>query len=57
MLARRDVFRVWPSNAGEVNRMAVIGTKIGRETYAAVFQDDALGKDTLTGLQVGGFVY
>jgi len=51
--ARRYVFPVWPSNSDEVNRMVAIGSKIGWETYAAVFQDDAFGKDALTGLQVG----
>jgi branched-chain amino acid transport system substrate-binding protein len=50
---RRYVFPVWPSNSDEVNRMVAIGSKIGWETYAAVFQDDAFGKDALTGLQVG----
>ena len=33
--------------------MVTIGTRIGWETYAAVFQDDAFGKDALVGLQVG----
>lgn len=51
--ARRYVFPVWPSNSDEVNRMVGIGSRIGWETYAAVFQDDAFGKDALTGLQVG----
>lgn len=50
---RRYVFPIWPSNSDEVNRMVAIGAKIGWETYAAVFQDDAFGKDALTGLQVG----
>lgn len=50
---RRYVFPVWPSNADEVNRMVAIGSRIGWETYAAVFQDDAFGKDALTGLQLG----
>lgn len=51
--ARRYVFPVWPSNADEVNRMVAIGTRIGWETYTAVFQDDVFGKDALTGLQLG----
>lgn len=51
--ARRYVFPVWPSYSDEVNRMVAIGAKIGWETYAAVFQDDAFGKDALAGLQVG----
>jgi ABC-type branched-subunit amino acid transport system substrate-binding protein len=51
--ARRYVFPVWPSNSDEVNRMVAIGSRIGWETYAAVFQDDAFGKDALAGLQVG----
>ncbi len=51
--ARRYIFPIWPSNADEVNRMVTIGTRIGWETYAAVFQDDAFGKDALVGLQVG----
>ena len=43
----------WLSYSDEVNRMVAIGAKIGWETGAAVFQDDAFGKDALVGLQVG----
>ncbi len=50
---RRYIFPVWPGNGDEVNRMVAIGSRIGWETYAAVFQDDAFGKDALIGLQVG----
>lgn len=51
--ARRYIFPIRPSTSDEVNRMVTIGGKIGWDTYAAVYQDDAFGKDALAGLQVG----
>ncbi len=51
--ARRYIFPIRPSTSDEVNRMVTIGGKIGWDTYAAVYQDDAFGKDALTGLQAG----
>lgn len=51
--ARRYIFPIRPSASDEVSRMVTIGGKIGWDTYAAVFQDDAFGRDALTGLQVG----
>lgn len=51
--ARRYIFPIRPSASDAVSRMVTVGTRIGWETYAAVYQDDAFGKDALSGLQAG----